>query len=162
MLRGDQSADIGEIAPPQALANPIAITSDGEDFLMTWISGMNGTSSYIGSRRVLANGDMPEPIRIDSLGDDTKDSMTTFWMGSNYLVVWSKRMLNGQIHELWALRIGRDGRLIDYPPHRIGAVNGGAPLWAYKDGVLAIAYARDARIYWRFIVVPRRRAAAHS
>jgi hypothetical protein len=171
LLRGGEIVDVGEIAPPQALANPIEITSDGDDFLVTWISGKNGTNSYIASRRVLANGDMPEPTRIDSPGNDTKDAMATFWTGQNFLVVWSKVVSGG--HDLWALRITRDGTLIDYPPQRIGTVNGGAPQWAFKDGMLAIAYQRDSGhepntlftvqsgVYWSFIVTPRRRAAVH-
>jgi hypothetical protein len=151
--------DIGEIAASQALANPIAITSDGQDFLVTWISGMRGTNSFIASRRVLANGSMPEAARIDSPGDDTKDSMETFWTGQNYLVVWSKREPNFRDHELWALRLRQDGTLIDYPPQRIGTITGDAPpRWAYQNGVLAIAWQRDSRVYSSVIGIPRRHA----
>ncbi|HXH39217.1 MAG TPA: hypothetical protein VNN08_11365 [Thermoanaerobaculia bacterium] len=154
----NQFIDIGVIASPQDLANPIAITSDGHDSLVTWISGMNGTNSFIASRRVLADGSMPAASRIDSPGNDTKDSMETFWTGQNYLVVWSKRESYGQDHELWALRLRRDGTLIDYPPQRIGSISGEAPKWAYQNGVLAIAWQRDPRVYSSVIGIPRRRA----
>lgn len=165
LLNGGEIVDLGEIAPPQALANPIVIASDDEDFVVTWIGGMNGTNSYIGSRRVLANGDMPDPWRIDSPGNDTKDAMATFWTGLDYLVVWSKvgappadRYSAGR--ELVALRIGQDGKLIDYPPMGIGTVNGETIRFAYRDGLLAIAYQRDARVYSDFVVTPRRRIAS--
>lgn len=155
----NQFIDIGEIAAPQDLANPIAITSDGHDFLVTWISGMNGPNSFIASRRVLADGSMPAPYRIDSAGNDTKDSMETFWTGQNYLVVWSKREPGGREHELWALRLRQDGTLIDYPPQRIGSISGDrAPKWAYQNGVLAIAWPRDSRLYSSLMGIPRRRA----
>jgi hypothetical protein len=158
LISGNQFIDIGAIALPQALANPITITSDGHDFLVTWISGMNGTNSFIASRRVLADGSMPAGIQIDSLGHDTKDSMETFWTGQNYLVVWSKRDPNGRDHELWALRLRQDGTLIDYPPQRIGSISGEVPKWAYQNGVLAIAWQRDSRVYWSVVGVPRRHA----
>jgi hypothetical protein len=159
LIVDDQFIDIGEIASPQDLANPIAITSDGHDFLVTWISGMIGTNSFIASRRVLADGSMPAAARIDSPGNDMKDSMETFWTGQNYLVVWSKRAPGGRDHELWALRIRQDGALIDYPPQRIGSISGDAPKWAYQNGALTIAWQRDSRVYWSVVEIPRRRAA---
>ncbi len=159
LITDDKFIDIGEIASPQDLANPIAITSDGRDFLVTWISGMNGTNSFIESRRVLADGSMPASSRIDSPGNDTKDSMETFWTGQNYLVVWSKREPGGRDHELWALRLRQDETLIDYPPQRIGSISGDAPKWAYQNGALAIAWQRDSRVYSSVVEVPRRRAA---
>jgi hypothetical protein len=155
---GNQFIDIGQIAAPQDLANPIAITSDGQDFLVTWISGMSGTNSFIASRRVLADGSFPAVMRIDSPGNDTKDSMETFWTGQNYLVVWSKRETGRQDHELWSLRLRDDGTLIDYPPQRIDSIRGDAPKWAYQNGVLAIAWQRDSRVYSSLIGIPRRRA----
>jgi hypothetical protein len=161
LIVGNQFIDIGVIALPQDLANPIAITSDGHDFLVTWISGMNRTNSFIASRRVLADGSMPTESRIDSPGNDTKDSMETFWTGQNYLVVWSKRESNSRDHELWALRLRQDGTLIDYPPQRIGSIRGEygrLPQWAYQNGVLAIAWQRDSRVYSSLIGIPRRRA----
>lgn len=159
IVDNNQFIDIGEIATPQDLANPITITSDGHDFLVTWISGMNGTNSFIASRRVLADGSRPAAYRIDSLGNDTKDSMETFWTGQNYLVVWSKREPGGRDHELWAIRLRQDGTLIDYPPQRIGSISGDrAPKWSYQNGVLAIAWLRDSRVYSSLIGIPRRRA----
>ena len=158
LLSGDQFIDIGEIAEPQALANPIVVTSDGQDFIVTWVSGMRGTSSFIASRLVLANGSMPDPWRIDSSGGDTKDSLATFWTGENYLVVWSKVVSGG--HELWGLRLRPDGTLIDFPPQKIGTISGEAPQWSYRNRILAIAWRRDLRLYYAFAGLPRRRAAA--
>ena len=160
LIVDNQFIDIGEMASRQALANPIAITSDGHDFLVTWISGMKGTNSFIASRRVLADGSMPAASRIDSPGDDRKDSLETFWTGQNYLVVWSKLPEpTSHDHELWALRLRQDGTLIDYPPQRIGSISGEVPKWAYQNGALAIAWQRDSRVY-SMIGVPRRRAVA--
>ncbi|MFZ2493194.1 MAG: hypothetical protein WA208_17075 [Thermoanaerobaculia bacterium] len=157
LLDGDAITPLGEIAPPQALANPIAITSDGTDFLVSWISGMaGGINAFIASRRVLANGEVPFPIALNSPGDESKDAMATFWTGQNYLVVWAT-VVDGGRH-LSALRLSRDGKLLDYPPQPIGFVEGTNVKFAYRNGVLAVAYDRGGRGYWRAVATPRRRA----
>ncbi len=160
LLNGDRIIDIGQIAPPEALTNPVDVTSDGTDFLVTWINGARGTNAYISSRLVLANGDMPDPWRGDSLGNDTKDAMATFWTGQNYLVLWSKVV--SAAREIWALRIDRSGKLLDFPPQKIGSIDGSRAQWAYKDGRVVMAYERDGRVYWRWIVTPRRRVTVHG
>ena len=160
ILRGDETIAIGEIATPQALANPIEITSDGTDFLVTWISNKETVHSYIGSRRVLAGGAMPDEMRVQSGAGDMKEQMATFWTGEHYLVVWSSVNTVGEPRTISGIRISRDGTLMDYPERVIGTLDGYAPQFAYRNGLLAMAYERDGRVWWRYAGSPRRRAVA--
>jgi hypothetical protein len=158
ILRGDETTAIGPIATPQALANPIEITSDGTDFLVTWISNNQTIHSYIGSRRVLAGGTMPEEMRVRTGADTRKEEMSTFWTGEHYLVAWTSIDDGSTSRTISAIRIARDGTLLDYPEHVIGTIEGYAPQFAYRNGLLAVAYERAERVYWRYAGTSRRRA----
>ena len=160
IIRGEETIPIGVIADPQALANPIQITSDGQDFLVTWISNANTIHSYIGSRRVLAGGVMPEQMRVQTTAGTLKERMATFWTGEHYLVVWSSVIDFGIERTISAIRIARDGTLMDYPERTIGSIEGYWPQFAYRNGALAVAYGRDGRVWWRYAGTPRRRSVA--
>ena len=161
VLSGNEVIDVGQIAEPQALPEFVRITSDGTDFLVTWISNPASGNAYIAGRRISGNGKLLDDWHIYSPGEDVKSFGDTFWTGQNYLVVWLKSVTDRE-REVWALRIGREGALLDYPPQRIGAITGTPPfLWAYRQGVLALAYMRDARVYARLIVPSRQHSIPH-
>jgi hypothetical protein len=160
ILRGAETIAIGAVATPYALARPIEITSDGTDFLVTWISNADTIHSYIGSRRVLAGGAMPEEMHVQTTAGTVKEQMATFWTGEHYLVVWSSVNDDDFGRTISAIRIARDGTLMDYPERVIGTIEGLYPHFAYRNGLLAIAYERDGRVWWRYAGTPRRRSVA--
>ena len=82
--------------------------------------------------------------------------MATFWTGEHYLVVWATVVPEGR--RISALRLARDGRLLDYPPEILGTVEGMNMKFGYRNGVLALAYERDGLAYWRSVATLRRRA----
>ncbi|HEV8660710.1 MAG TPA: hypothetical protein VGS96_19055 [Thermoanaerobaculia bacterium] len=157
LLSGDDVIDVGAIAEPPTIPGFVTIASDGSDFLVTWINNPFGGNDYIAARRISSEGKRLGDWRIYSLGHDVKWNADTFWTGKNYLVVWGR--VSETERELWTLRISREGDLIDYPPQRIGTISAGLPiLWAYHDGILAIAYTRDLRVYTRLVVPSRQRS----
>ncbi len=72
------------------------------------------------------------------------------------------------LSDLWSLRVGNDGTVLDYPPTHIAALNGHLTSVATGPaGQLLLAYTRSdtlwtgQRLSTRFIVPARPRAAAH-
>jgi hypothetical protein len=149
-----------DIATPQDLVTSMSIASNGTDFLVTWISA-NGVHSndYIAGQIVDADGHLVGQRKILSPGDDWKTHGTTFWTGSEYLIVWSRRSLSA---DLWAIRVTAEGQLLDYPPVHLGAFEGDITAIARStSGQLLVAYTRSPRAYTRFVTFPRTRSARH-
>ena len=128
--------------------------SDGTNFLVSWIShGEAVANDYIAARRIDPKGHAIDRDHfIYSSGNNRKFNGLAFWTGENYEVIWTEP---GQV---WALRIGADGTLIDYPALHVADV----PIyqvWTFAPiagGRFMAAYARDNAVYTRTFGLLRR------
>lgn len=152
--------DITTPADQQYLANPFSVASDGVNFFISWINrGNREPNDWIGGRLFDPNGRGLIPLTQYSSGGDTKQLMVAFWTGSNYLIVWSQLYPPST---LFAARASADGRLLDYPPVRIGTIDGVVTsLSRGPGGQIAVAYTRNLRVYTRLIVPARQHSVSH-
>ncbi|HWW60664.1 MAG TPA: hypothetical protein VN181_04780, partial [Thermoanaerobaculia bacterium] len=139
----------------------VSLTTDGERFLATWISAPFTNNAWIGARLVTRDGTLAgDPSKyLLSLGGPNKSSLRALWTGTNYLVLWKE-----QLH-LTAVRVSRDGELLDYPPLRIGTIPSAFDAMLTAPETLAVAYTRTTTppaplttdLVFRYAVVPRTR-----
>ena len=153
--------DITAFADNHHHAESFSVASDGEKFFVSWINKAYGSiDDWIAGRVVDASGRAVTPLAGYSTGRDYKHSLAAFWTGENYLLIWSG---GGERRGLWAARAAADGRLLDYPPVHVGAIDGYVTSIARApSGQIAVAYVRDGRAYTRFITTSRRRAVARN
>jgi hypothetical protein len=157
------------LAPPESLATSISVASNGTTFFLTWLASPPDASvplnDFVGGRFFDTNAHPLGEPQIFSPGGDRKPYQKTVWTGSEYLAVWSKELTPRNRSELYAARISASGQLLDYPPRRIGAIDG-TPRSISRNGTgqLLVAYTRDTpagqRAFTRIITFARR-AARH-
>ncbi|HEX7152446.1 MAG TPA: hypothetical protein VF618_13240 [Thermoanaerobaculia bacterium] len=102
---------------PALLANRMSIASDGEDFLVTWISKGHEENNFVQGQLVSPDGTPLGATHIYTLGGDFKDSLHTFWTGENYLAIYAAGNDN-----IEGVRIDGGGNLLDYPPVVLGNI----------------------------------------
>jgi hypothetical protein len=152
--------DITTVADLQFNAGSFSVASDGANFFVSWINRSNREpNDWIGGRLLDARGHALTPLTQYSSGGDTKQVMSAFWTGTDYLMVWSREPGSS---DLFASRAAADARLLDYPPVHIGSIDGLAESIARgPGGQVAVAYTRDRRVYTRLIVPARQHSASH-
>jgi hypothetical protein len=154
------------IATDRDNAASVSIDWDGSDFLVTWIGTPVSHAQFIEARRVNSTGRVSgsEPP-IYTPEDDFLLGSQVFWTGTEHLIVWGKRTTASA--DLYAIRVSRDLRLLDWPPAHIGTFEGQlSSIARAATGQLLIAYTRltdsgphfTQRAYTRVIAFPKTRA----
>jgi hypothetical protein len=93
--------------PAASVQYGAAVASDGDGYFAVW-TDKRATNPEIWGTRVARDGRVLDATNIHiASGDITQPSV--IWTGTSYLVVW------GQANAAWALRVDRDGAIVDGP-----------------------------------------------
>lgn len=131
-----KSFAVGQSAGNQTLP---AISFDGTNYFVVWQDDRDGINSIYGTRAstsgTILDGD-GRPVASDSTG---KTSPAVAFDGTNFFVVYGDSLLGGDI---WGMRVGQDGYVVDRSPVRITSAPGdqASPAVAFAFGNYFVAW----------------------
>jgi len=125
---------------PDRGASPLAVASDGTDFLVAWSGGT--PASPVFGVRVRPDGTVldPAPLRLSATGGVPR----AIWDGRAYTVAWSS-VVGASVQPISAVRVDAAGHVLDAAPAMLeGADRAGADFALATDGAgsLALGYGR--------------------